>query len=464
MPNPGGITVFNGMHQLDAPADSAPHALLSRPDTRLRWDVLEEHLEEACFLLVQWERARLSVRLTLAGVVQGPERRLGANLEGLALGGPEVAARLALPCLQDDDGARATVAALVLLARPEGESLATVLAVLRGGEASRTAAMGRALVLSGRPGISQALLALLDAEATSEPLALALEVLGARRAAASFDAALLERLRTHPAPEVRRAALHAAPWHPVAPPVAPWLGRKAEPPDVYAAALLVGVAQGRRDAWRACLETLEAPDAAGRMARLLVALSGERGEVARLTALLHRPALRADTLWVLGFSGYGGAAEACLPWLADVHLGALAAEAFCAVTGLALTGRHVRPREVTDTDDAPPEEGPSPLWPGLDTDLPLPVASLVERWWDGARAGFEEGTRYLFGRPFTAAGLVDALESAPMRRRGPLALELALRSAGTLVVEPRTWAAVQLQQLQSARARVGRVRLRPFTL
>jgi uncharacterized protein (TIGR02270 family) len=460
----GGVAVLNRVHPLQSLAGGAPRALLSQPDARLRWDVLEEHFEEACFLLGQWEWAHVSARLTLAGVVRGPERRLRAHLEGLAFGGPEVAARLVRPWLTDEDGARSTVAALALLAQPEDEGVAAVLALLRSGEAAQQAAMARALALSGRPELSTALMALLNAEAAPEVLALGLEALRMRGdAPGPFNAALLVRLRAHHAPEVRRAFLHAAAWHPAAGPVDLGLYGQGTPPEVRASALRVGVAQGQREAWRACLEALEAPDAPGRMARFLVALSGERGAVARLTALLHRPALRADTLWALGFSGRIAAVEACLPWLGDADVGALAAEAFCAVTGLPLMDAYVRPREETDADDVPPEEVSSPLWPGRDADLPLPDAAALARWWAGARGDFEDGTRYLGGRPFTAAGLVEALESVPMRRRGPLALELAVRSAGALAVEPRTWARVQLHQLQAARDGLGRVRLHPFT-
>lgn len=456
----------HGARHAEAPTGGAPGVLLSRPDARQRWDVLEEHLEEACFLWDQWEWAQRSARMTLAEVMRGPERRLRAHLEGLALGGPTVAERLVMPCLQEEDGARATVAALVLLKQLPGEGLAAVLALLRGGESAQRIAMGRALALSERPGLSMALLTLVTPEAAPEVLALVLDALRVRGDASGLlDVALLARLWTHPSSEVRRAALQSAAWRPSAgrvevPPV-----RQGEPREVRAAALLAGVAHGQRDAWRTCLEVLEAPDAVGHMARLLVALSGERGAVARLTALLKRPALRAHTLWSLGFSGDVSAAEACLPWLADENVGALATEAFRAITGLALTGNHVRPPEETDTDEAPLEDGepPSPLWPGGDTDLPLPAASEVERWWAGARTGFEAGTRYLRGQPFTAAGLVEALESAPMRGRGPLALELALRSGGTLAMELRTWARVQLQQLQAASGGTGGVRMRSLS-
>jgi hypothetical protein len=145
-------------------------------------------------------------------------------------------------------------------------------------------------------------------------------------------------------------------------------------------------------------------------------------------------------------------------------VGALAAEAFSAITGLELVGRYVRERDEADADDeAPPEEPASPLWPGLDADLPRPVANEVQGWWTEARQGFDDGTRYLDGRPFSADRLVDALEAAPMRRRGPLALELALRSAGAFVVEPYTWARAQLRQLEAVRAGTGQMQLRPFT-
>ena len=77
---------------------SAPQVTSSRasgpPELPVLWEVAEEHLDEAGFLWTQWERALVSPDYSASEVADGPEERLAAHLEGLALGGREVAERL----------------------------------------------------------------------------------------------------------------------------------------------------------------------------------------------------------------------------------------------------------------------------------------------------------------------------------------------------------------------------------
>ena len=77
---------------------SAPQVTSSRasgpPELPVLREVAEEHLDEAGFLWTQWERALVSPDYSASEVADGPEERLAAHLEGLALGGREVAERL----------------------------------------------------------------------------------------------------------------------------------------------------------------------------------------------------------------------------------------------------------------------------------------------------------------------------------------------------------------------------------
>lgn len=433
----------------DAPGRGASSVLLLRPDARLRWEVLEDHFGDACFLTSQWERALVSPRYTLTEVARGHERRLRAHLDGLEAGGPEVDVRLLLPALDEEDGEKVRVAASVLLRRADGEGVASVLALLHQGGESRRAAT-RALGLSDRPGLAVHLSRVLEArEVGPEEVAAAVEALCVR--CDSPGPLRLARLLAHPAHEVRRAALWAARrWPGEVEANEVCLGLASSVPGLRAAALEAGLVSGQLAAWRACRDMAEAPDAAGCTARLLLALGGDTDDVARLVELLEVPVLRGDTLWALGFSGWKVAAEACLPWLGDSRLGCLAAEAFCAITGLKLEKRYAR-LPTTDAASLPLDEG-----------LPLPEAAEVERWWTEARGDFDAQTRYLGGQPATAARLLYALEAASMRRRSVLALELAIRTGGAHVVETRTWACVQHRQLAAARAWQGGSTLRPF--
>ncbi|MBZ4417962.1 TIGR02270 family protein [Myxococcus sp. RHSTA-1-4] len=432
--------------------------LLCRPDARLHLEVLEDASSDACFLMTQWEHALFSPRYTLAEVMHGPEKRLRAYLGVLEAGGPEVLARMARPSIEEEDAEKSWVAAWVLLARGTDDDVAAVLDVLQHGDESQRMAVARALELSERPGLAAHLLPLMGREVNPDVAAAVLHALTVR--GESPGAEVLVRALAHPRPELRMAALHAARRFPQeANAAGASRGLDSAAPEQRAAALVAGLIQNPRTMWRACREATRAPDVAGRTARLLVALGGEATDVERLVPLLAQPALRADTLWALGFSGRVSAVEACVPWLDDASLGPLAAEAFSSVTGLKLEGRTVRKREDGEEDEALPTDERTPEWPGPDNDLPVPVASEVERWWAENREDFDTSKRYLGGHPYTAARLLDALETAPMRRRGPLALELTLRTGGALGVETRTWATVQHVQLQAARAWEARMRM-----
>ncbi|WNZ62548.1 hypothetical protein QEG98_01495 [Myxococcus sp. MxC21-1] len=104
----------------------------------------------------------------------------------------------------------------------------------------------------------------------------------------------------------------------------------------------------------------------------------------------------------------------------------------------------------------------APLTPGPDDALPLACAAAVERWWSEARKHLQPESRVLGGRPFTATSLVEALETLPMRRRPPLALELAIRTGGQYAVVPHGWLHVQRRQAAEARSWSRGASLRPF--
>src|SRR5262245_29573732 len=83
-----------------------------------RWDILEEHLDEAEFLWGMWEHALRAPNYDLDEVARGPEERLLAHLDGLVAGGPAVAPRLLVPALDAREPHRVAAAAAALLASP----------------------------------------------------------------------------------------------------------------------------------------------------------------------------------------------------------------------------------------------------------------------------------------------------------------------------------------------------------
>ena len=150
--------------------------------------------------------------------------------------------------------------------------------------------------------------------------------------------------------------------------------------------------------------------------------------------LLDRPARQREAIWALGFGGRRSGADACIDLLAREQHAPLAAEAFCAITGLDLA-------RAALVAPVPPE--PDDVMPSAEARLPQPDIAGVIRWWNRNRSRFETGTRYLAGRPSGMTVLVDALAHGPMRRRPPIAFELAMRTQGRVQIEPRAFIAEQ---------------------
>ena len=149
------------------------------------WDVAQEHLDEAEFLVEAWLAATRSPRLSLADVQRTVERRLLAHLDGLVVGGPPVADELLWPALADDSDApptRIAAAALALTidAAPKTQDrLLDVFGktddpVVRGG-------LGHAFRITPRADIDEKLRQALYATEKQEAQAILLDVLAARR-------------------------------------------------------------------------------------------------------------------------------------------------------------------------------------------------------------------------------------------------------------------------------------------
>jgi len=428
--------------------------MLTRPDKNLRWDVLEEHFNEACFLWTQWENALASPHHTLEELASGDESRLRAHLKALVVGGSRVAARLLLPALAGGDPEQLWTAGYALLIRGEDDHLEAVLQALMEASQDQRLPLIRALSLSERQGLSKHLQPLLRS-ADPELVAAAVEILSFRR---SLSPEGFIQLYRHEAPQVRAAALRAARTPDLPDDTQAFQEALAAPQrSLCAVALRTGLLRNKRAALQACQRWLDMRDEAGRLARLALVLGGDRKQFDDLLRLLEVPDLCPDVLWALGFSGKVKAAEACLPWLYQPQFAALAAEAFCGITGLALTGPYRAATEKAAPDDG--EETGSELSAGLEK----PEPRAIERWWAESRQRFDREARYLGGRVFSWEALLEALRNAPMRRRPVLALELSIRTQGRWQVEVSDFSHVQLRQLEDAQAARGRFWTGPFS-
>ncbi|HYO54547.1 TIGR02270 family protein [Archangium sp.] len=427
------------------------------------WDIAEEHLSEATFLWSKWEQALSSPAFTLAEAAER-EERLRAHLDGLVLGGAMVAERMLKPALAEEDPFLVAAASCALL--DGGQSLDMLLAETGLESAVQWAGVQRALEFCEREGLPAQMLALLSRSAPPARVCI-LGALGARGVEAGPE---LERLLSSDEPVLVSNALKVvrnSASSPIREQVRRLLGSPL--PDIRAAALETGVALGLRGAWLACQQFASEDDAAGQRARLLMAMGGETPDIRALLALLGVPELRQDVLWVLGFSGRVAAADACVELLGepDSRVARLAAESFCAITGLVLEGRYVRhePRDAAD-ELVPLEEEDldEPLVLRSEDELLLAEPNAVRTWWREARHGFEPEGRYLHGKPARLDQFLEVLRGGPMRRHHVLALELAIRSQGRLFLQTSGGWRRQLRQMEEIQAMRGAMSFGPFRL
>ncbi|QQR46388.1 TIGR02270 family protein [Myxococcus xanthus] len=411
-------------------------------------DVLEEHLSEAAFFWSQWERALVAPDYTLEETAELEERLL-AHLDGLVAAGAAAIEVLSSVVHEREDPGEVFAAAWSLLALAPSLVLDAVKARATDAPPPVQASIRRALELGEKGVVETALAPLLI---TAEPMAVS--VLGFRGHLLGGRA---EELLSHPDALVVTAALRA-------------LNLSSKPhasrllgvllgdsrPEVRWAAIETGLVFGVRDAWTVCeRESTALGSPLRRRLWALLAAAGDVRFLERLISFSEEAATREDALWALGFTGRVPAAESCLRWMCEEpRVARLAGEAFSAITGLRMAGAHVLP-EPEPEDALPPLEDED-----LDADLglrpedalALPAQEEVARWWERARDGFSPANRYLRGKPFTGASLLEALAQGPMRRRHLYALELMVRTRGAYAVQVRAFTSRQREQLALASA------------
>lgn len=420
------------------------------------WHLVEASLDEAEFLWKRWEQAFSSHSQDLQSLAVWIEERLLGSLEGVRVGAGKAQQELLVPALDDGvDPIRATVAAHLLATEADPNAFEALARALRAATPERLTIFRRALELAG----SELLLARLDRELGSlnprlgaalldarsfqgrEPGGAVAQALGSREP--ELLAAGLRALRFGASPSGMNAVVSAC---------------RSPDPGVRDAALESGLIVAAPEAWALCLELAAQPTPQPR-ARLLLGLLAPEPRHALLYDALMLETTRREALFALGFTGTRAAAEAAVVAMRDPALAQLAAEAFCAITGLDLEAEGLL---APDADGAPEEPIPfeqedldADLVPGPDELLPRPDAEGVASWWRAHAGGFRSGERYLRGRPLQLATLHDALRREPLRRRHAIALDLAVRSHGQLQLQTRTFTHEQERQLHGFSALGG---------
>jgi len=408
------------------------------------WDIYEEHLDEAAFLWGQWERAMDAAHYTLDEVIDGPEERLRAHLDGLVLGGKPVAEKLLIPALADDDEGKVTTAAWALLQAEDADHLDLVFGALSRAEKKEPRmALARAFELAERPDLVARLAPQLEASPPAVQ-AMIVNVLSAGLAPAPpgqspawpfpIDTFLQSRQQ-----ELLIAALRALCRAPD--PVQAHLVERALASPYVAirdVAIEAGLLMGLRAARTACSKLVSRNASGARLPLGVLASGGEPIDVAALIRKLDVESMRRDALWALGFAGTVQAAEAVLAWIADDKVDKVAGEAFATITGVRIAGPLAQIGQPDNS--APPEveddDAPIPVVLPEDS-LPVPNSERLFAWWEKAEPRFAPDARYLCGQPLSPDALRAALFSGPTWRRRVWSLALAGHGQGHLDVA--TW-------------------------
>lgn len=441
---------------------------------RVLWDVIAEHLDEAAFRLGQLEHAFEHPLWSLADIAAYPEARLLAHLDGLLVAGDAIVERALVPALLEPDPEqpeRSTAAAIALLQLGQRAALAPAFA---SEDAAVRRAAVRACALAGSPELQAWVLrALADAR---EPAACS-ALLASAAALGCAPPPLLAWLQSDDAGLVTAAALAArrADARTHLPVMEHLLGHPE--PSVREAALVTALSWGSQAAWSACRSWALDPSAHSSLALSLYAALGGRGEHARIAGLLGAGAHGRQALFALGLSGNVAHVPALLQWLRaeDPLLAKLAAQSMSMITGVdlgddAFARKDAPPEQAADAnadaDAALPPLGDddldADLAPAPEQALPEPDAEAIERFWHDNAGRFAPEQRYLAGEPFGFEVVLRQLEHGPQRRSHPLALALAVRTAGRIWLDARAFTAEQRASLQRARTDAPRSLPSPF--
>jgi uncharacterized protein (TIGR02270 family) len=408
------------------------------------WDIYEEHLSEAAWLWGEWEESLDSALYAVGDVAVGPEERLLAHLDGLVLGGKEVARKLLFPALAGEDLGGVAAAAWALVQAEDADHQDAVVEALAAAAPPVQAVIGRALWLAPKADISRLLPLWSDGSPTVR--AMILDLFSPREP-------LWVRERLDPAFRSGHPALIAAALRAVRRTRDREFGEHVrfalqyQQPEILRESLTTGLTLGMKETWAACRAAAAAPGDDCRLALALLGISPDikdrdlvRGRAADATVARH-------ALWALGFCADIKAVDFLVSAMANPEHARVAGESFTAITGVPLVGKLTKPGETVGPDVEEVEDDDPPPVVRSEDYLPEPQAEAVAKLWDKERSRYHPVVRYVNGLPRNTEALRPSLTSAPTWRREILSTELALALVNPPQVELRDWAKNQLKQL-----------------
>jgi uncharacterized protein (TIGR02270 family) len=415
-------------------------------------ELIDESFEEATFLWSRWEADLSSISRNLDEVWTWTEDRLGGALDGVKLASDSILERLARTALNDGNRHALSVCGHVLATAAAPNSRTILAALLRASTGDKLAALVRGIEVAPLDSSFAPITKFLTKNGPEHAAALA-RLKAFRRA--ELGAELTTAFESNVA-HLQAAALRAARQLP-AQYAAAWVdaGLKHDDPAVRLAAAMTGLKHRIPNAWAAALAAARKPRP--EFAALLgpVAMLGGDAEYQLIYSALAEPPVRQAAIWALGNIGTRDAAAYCIAALKHPELAKAAGEAYCAITGADLARDRL-------TKPEPDEAAPAFEADDLDANLvptpaeqwPLPNPDALRQHWNNGQARFQNGVRYVRGKPATLEALMGAVETAPMLRRPDYVFELYVSSGGKYDVEPRTTRAVQRQMMTVGRGRL----------
>jgi len=413
--------------------------------SQILWDVVEEHLDEAEYLAEVWHTNLDSPAYLRDEFEAGPQERLLAHVDGLVVGGDPVRTDLLETTLADEETEqwRACAAALALLETPSSQVSACLFHDLHERSEDVRAGIVSALAMSGRKDIDVRITDALKKPGDLEHR-IALATVGGQRGVNPGN--LVDDLLKLEDPRSRAAAVSMLPYGDRR--YLNWVEHCLASPDpaLATSSAHAGLIMGSGPAWQHVGKLGLAAEPDGAAMVLLAGLADAR-IVERLQGRLDEEEVRPSVLHALGYSGRRGAMEACLQWLDDEAVAALAGEAFAAMTGLPLDDDtywdDVEEAEDEDEDeddldaDLEDEDLEEDLSLSAQEELRIPKPDAIAQWWSEHQARFNAKTRYIAGRPADQTAVAHAMRVLPLRRHHALAFELLVRSKGQVNVRSR---------------------------